>query len=144
METQHVEAAVNQAGEALRAVDAGRTATVLGAVLGFLTVALGAFAAHGLAPRLEPRLLANFRTGVEYQGIHALALLALGALLRAQGASRAGTVATVAFAVGVLVFSGSLYALALSGVRALGAVTPIGGVSFLVGWATFAWLAATR
>ncbi len=103
----------------------------IGAGLMFLTVALGAFGAHGLKTRLAPEMLAIFETGVRYQAYHALGLLALAAL---KGPDRAGW----CFLVGIVLFSGSLYALALTGVRWLGAITPIGGVLFLVGWALFA------
>ncbi len=107
----------------------------LGASYGFLAVALGAFGAHALKARLTPDLLAVWKTGVEYHFYHALALLAVGLLARQLQPSGALTAAGVCFALGVLVFSGSLYALALSGVRVLGAVTPFGGLLFLVGWA---------
>ncbi|HEY0916954.1 MAG TPA: DUF423 domain-containing protein [Solimonas sp.] len=107
----------------------------LGASYGFLAVALGAFGAHALKARLTPDLLAVWKTGVEYHFYHALALLAVGLLARQLQPSGALTAAGVCFALGVLLFSGSLYALALSGVRVLGAVTPFGGLLFLVGWA---------
>ncbi len=107
----------------------------LGASYGFLAVALGAFGAHALKAKLTPDLLAVWKTGVEYHFYHALALLAVGVLARQLQPSGALTAAGVCFALGVLVFSGSLYALALSGVRVLGAVTPFGGLLFLVGWA---------
>jgi uncharacterized membrane protein YgdD (TMEM256/DUF423 family) len=107
---------------------------VLGSVYGFLGVALGAFGAHGLRARLGPDLLAVWKTGVEYQFYHALALLAVGLLARGAVNTGALNLAGLCFAAGVLLFSGSLYALALSGVRVLGAVTPIGGVLFLAGW----------
>lgn len=112
----------------------------LGAVNGFLAVALGAFAAHGLKGLLGPGLLDVFRTGVDYQAIHALALLAVG-ILGAQAHDRSGAlrVAGWAFLVGIVLFSGSLYLLALTGTRWLGAVTPFGGTAFLVGWAALAW-----
>lgn len=106
----------------------------LGSAYGFLAVALGAFGAHGLKTRLSPELLAVWHTGVDYHVYHALALLAVGLLAREQPLgllSAAGT----CFALGVLLFSGSLYALALSGVRVLGAITPFGGLLFLLGWA---------
>lgn len=103
----------------------------IGAGLMFLTVALGAFGAHGLKTRVTPEMLAVFETGVRYQAYHALGLLALAAL---KGPDKAGW----CFVAGVALFSGSLYALALTGVRWLGAITPIGGVLFLVGWALFA------
>jgi uncharacterized membrane protein YgdD (TMEM256/DUF423 family) len=100
----------------------------LGALSGALSVAAGAFGAHALKVRLAPDLLAVFETGARYQGLHALALLAAawgGRLPRAAG---------WCFVAGTLLFSGSLYALALSGVRTLGAVTPFGGVLLLAGW----------
>ncbi|WP_028079914.1 DUF423 domain-containing protein [Solimonas soli] len=105
----------------------------IGALYGFLGVAFGAFGAHALRARLSPDLLAVWKTAVEYQFYHAGALLLIGLWLRAQQ-SPALQVAGVCFALGVLLFSGSLYALALSGVRGLGAVTPLGGLLFLVGW----------
>lgn len=107
----------------------------LGATYGLLGVALGAFGAHGLRNRLSPELLAAWKTGVEYQFYHAFALLAVGWMLRSLGSS-ALQLAGLSFAIGVLLFSGSLYALALSGIRGLGAITPLGGLLFLVGWAS--------
>ncbi len=107
---------------------------LLGGAYGFLGVALGAFGAHGLRARLGPDLLAVWKTGVEYQFYHAFALLAVGLLARGAVHTGALNLAGLCFAAGVLLFSGSLYALALSGVRVLGAVTPIGGVLFLAGW----------
>jgi len=113
----------------------------LGCVSGFLGVALGAFAAHGLKSRVAPDLLAIFETGVRYHLVHALALLAAAwAYARWPGAwSAAGG---WLFLAGIVVFSGSLYALALTGQRWLGAVTPLGGLAFLGGWACLAWAAA--
>lgn len=105
----------------------------LGAASGFLTVALGAFAAHGLKARLPADLLAIFHTGVDYQGLHALALLACG-LWALQRPARSLAIAAWAFLLGTLVFSGSLYLLALTGLRWLGAITPLGGSALLVGW----------
>jgi uncharacterized membrane protein YgdD (TMEM256/DUF423 family) len=107
----------------------------LGATLGFLGVALGAFGAHGLKDRLGPGMLDVYKTGVLYHLIHALAVLAVG--LGAQRLARPRAVATL-FALGVVVFSGSLYALALTGVTTLGAITPIGGLLFMAGWVTLA------
>ncbi len=111
--------------------------TFAGAVSGFLSVALGAFAAHALKGRLAPELLAVIETGVRYQLAHALALVALGL-----GAGRLTPRDTRAvgglFVLGSALFSGSLYVLAGTGVRAWGAVTPLGGAAFLAGWA---WLA---
>ncbi|TAJ52218.1 MAG: DUF423 domain-containing protein [Nevskiaceae bacterium] len=114
-----------------------------GAIYGFLGVALGAFGAHGLRERLTPDLLAVWKTAVEYQFYHALALLLVG-LLASQRPSIALTNAGICFALGVLIFSGSLYTLALSGQRWLGAITPIGGLLFLAGWALLFWAALKR
>ena len=106
----------------------------IGALMGFVGVGLGAFGAHALKGRLSPEMLAVFETGVRYQMYHALALLATAALMsRSEG--RAVIVAGWSFTAGILIFSGSLYALALTGVTILGAVTPIGGLAFLIGWA---------
>ena len=105
----------------------------LGAVSGLVAVAAGAFGAHALRARLDPSALAVFETGARYQMCHALALIAVAwAAARWPGPwpGRAGWL----FVAGTLLFSGSLYALALSGIRALGAVTPFGGVAFLAGW----------
>jgi len=99
-----------------------------GATSGFLAVAAGAFGAHALRTRLTAERLATFQTGAQYQMYHALALLLVGLL----GARFA--VAGWAFLVGTILFSGSLYALCLTDVRMLGAVTPFGGAAFLVGW----------
>lgn len=98
-----------------------------GAAFMFLAVGLGAFGAHALKARLEPDMLAIFETGVRYQVYHALALLLLAAV---RGPSKVGW----CFTAGIVLFSGSLYILALTGVKKWGAVTPIGGVLFLVGW----------
>jgi uncharacterized membrane protein YgdD (TMEM256/DUF423 family) len=114
-----------------------RTFLLIGALAGFIGVALGAFGAHGLRSRLSADMLAVFETGVRYQMYHALAILVValaaarldGWLLRAAGWLFTG---------GIVLFSGSLYALALSGLTVLGAVTPIGGLAFLAGWACLA------
>jgi len=111
-----------------------------GAISGGLAVAAGAFGAHALRTRLAPDLLAVWKTGADYQLAHALALLAAGWLvMRAPGAASAA--AGWLFLAGTVLFSGSLYALALTGVRVLGAVTPLGGVAFLGGWVALAWAA---
>ncbi|MFQ5669315.1 MAG: DUF423 domain-containing protein [Acidobacteriota bacterium] len=110
----------------------------LGAVSAFLGVAAGAFGAHGLKTRLPPDLLAVFEVGVRYHLLHAV-----GLMLSAWAVHRwPGSVVTWSgwsFAAGTLIFSGSLYALALTGQRWLGAVTPLGGLAFLVGWLCLAW-----
>lgn len=114
----------------------------LAAISGFLAVALGAFGAHALKTRLTPEMLAVWRTGVDYQFYHALALLLLGMLAR-QTPSGTLDLAGGCFAAGIVLFSGSLYALALSEVRVLGAITPFGGLLFLAGWLLLGY-AATR
>jgi uncharacterized membrane protein YgdD (TMEM256/DUF423 family) len=116
--------------------------------MAFLAVAAGAFGAHGLKEKLAPEMLAVYETGCRYQMYHALALVLVGLLAR-QGASgpRALAGAGAAFLAGILLFSGSLYALALTGERWLGAVTPFGGLFFLLGWLLFlraAWGRGSR
>jgi uncharacterized membrane protein YgdD (TMEM256/DUF423 family) len=114
-----------------------RTFLLIGAIAGFIGVALGAFGAHGLRSRLSVDMLAVFETGVRYQMYHALAILIVAlALARIDGwlIRAAGWL----FTAGIVMFSGSLYALALSGISVLGAVTPIGGLAFLAGWACLA------
>jgi len=106
--------------------------TSVAAGLGFLAVILGAFGAHGLRARLDPAALDIWRTAVLYHLVHAAVLL--GVALAGERL-RAARVACWLFCVGVLVFSGTLYLLALGGPRWLGAVTPVGGVAFLGGWA---------
>lgn len=95
---------------------------------------LGAFGAHGLRARISPEMLSVFETGVRYQMYHALAIFAVGLMLPTFGGWMIRA-AGWAFALGIVLFSGSLYALALSGVTMLGAITPLGGLAFLVGWA---------
>ncbi|HYT05402.1 MAG TPA: DUF423 domain-containing protein [Gemmatimonadales bacterium] len=110
-----------------------RTFATLGGVSGFLGVAAGAFGAHALRSRLSPDMLAAFETGARYQMSHALALLAVAwAVTRWPGP--AVRVAGWLFVAGTVIFSGSLYLLALTGVRGLGTVTPLGGLAFLAGW----------
>lgn len=110
-----------------------RVLLLLAALFGFTGVGLGAFAAHGLKGQLSAEYLTVFQTGVHYQMLHALALLALAALWQRLG-GRLLTAAGVCFCVGILLFSGSLYALTLSGISALGMITPVGGLTFLAGW----------
>ncbi|MBD9564603.1 DUF423 domain-containing protein [Pseudomonas sp. PDM09] len=106
---------------------------MLAAFFGFTGVALGAFAAHGLKSRLSAEYLAIFHTGVTYQLVHTLALLGV-ALLATQIPGRLITWVGASFAIGILLFSGSLYLLTITGISKLGIVTPIGGLAFLVGW----------
>src|SRR5450631_4055849 len=112
-----------------------RTFILLAAILGFVGVALGAFGAHGLRGRLTPEMLAVFETGVRYQMYHVFALLIVSSAIGHLGNARLLVLAGWSFFVGILVFSGSLYALALTSTGILGAITPIGGLAFLVGWA---------
>ena len=116
---------------------------MIGAVSAGLGVAAGAFGAHALRARLEPRLLEVFETAVRYQMYHALALLAV-----AWVASRVpGSMSTAAgwlFVAGTVIFSGSLYAMVFTGIRALGAITPIGGVCFIAGWVCLALAARSQ
>jgi uncharacterized membrane protein YgdD (TMEM256/DUF423 family) len=117
-----------------------RTFLLIGALAGFIGVAFGAFGAHALRGRLSPDMLAVFETGVRYQMYHAFAVLIValatsrfdGWLIRAAGWS---------FTIGIVLFSGSLYALALTGVTKLGMITPLGGLAFLAGWALLLVLA---
>ena len=112
----------------------------LGALSALVAVAAGAFGAHALRERLAPDLLAVFETGARYHMYHALALLAAAwAIGRWPGS--APVTAGWLFVAGTLVFSGSLYLLALTGQRWLGAVAPLGGLAFILGWAALAWAA---
>ena len=119
-----------------------RLFVTLGAASGFVAVAAGAFGAHALRARLAPDLLPVFETAARYQMYHALALLGV-AWVAARWPGPLPQWAGWLFLVGTLLFSGSLYALALSGVRWLGAITPLGGAAFLAGWICLA-LAAGR
>lgn len=106
----------------------------LGALFGLLGVCLGAFGAHELRGRVSGEMLAVFHTGVNYQFYHALALLAVGLLLTLWPGNKLLFWAGGLFTAGVVIFSGSLYVLAISGVRWLGAITPVGGLSLIAGW----------
>jgi uncharacterized membrane protein YgdD (TMEM256/DUF423 family) len=113
---------------------------MIGCISGFFAVALGAFGAHGLRDSLSERAMAIYQTAVHYHMIHALALIGLG-LWAAQNSMMDTKLAGWAFTVGIIIFSGSLYALAVTDLKFLGAITPIGGVCFLTGWIAFAFLA---
>ncbi len=115
-----------------------RVFAVAGSVSALVAVAAGAFGAHALRTRLTPDMLAIFETGARYQMYHALALFGV-AWAVSRGAGNAAAWSGWLFVAGTVIFSGSLYALAFSGVRMLGAVTPLGGVAFLLGWACLAW-----
>ena len=113
---------------------------VLAAINGFLAVAFGAFAAHGLQGRIEAHALAIFETAARYHMYHALAM-GLAALCQRGAAATAAQWAAGFFLAGIVLFSGSLYLLALPAFRPLAFVTPIGGLAFLMGWAALAWTA---
>ncbi len=120
----------------------GRTWIGIGALLGALTVAFGALGAHALEDRLSPAMLELWHTAVLYQGLHALASIAFGSWR--ERAPRSSALPGVLLLAGVVAFSGSLYAYALGGPRALVHVTPVGGVLMLAGWLAWAWQALGR
>lgn len=110
---------------------------VIGALMALIGVAAGAFGAHGLRPILSEKMMTVFETGVRYHLVHALAMVIAG--LSAQGfGHRIFAWAGWSFFIGLLLFSGSLYTLALSGIRGLGILTPFGGLAFLIGWGLLA------
>jgi uncharacterized membrane protein YgdD (TMEM256/DUF423 family) len=118
----------------------GKQWIMVGAISGFFGVAFGAFGAHALKEVLSARALAIYHTAVEYQMVHALALIALG-VFGMLNSSLDTQFTGWAFTLGITIFSGSLYALAVTDLKFLGAVTPIGGLAFLAGWIGFAFLA---
>jgi uncharacterized membrane protein YgdD (TMEM256/DUF423 family) len=103
------------------------------AISGALAVVLGAFGAHGLKKIISPEMLEVYKTGVQYQFYHTFSLLAVGILMQFRQ-SKALNWSAYFFIAGIVLFSGSLYALAISGIKVLGAITPIGGVAFIAGW----------
>jgi uncharacterized membrane protein YgdD (TMEM256/DUF423 family) len=116
-----------------------RTAITLAALLMCLAVAAGAFGAHALRTRLSAEMLGTWQTAVQYHAWHAIGLALVG-LLSIHAPDRAGLgLAAWLFVAGIVIFSGSLYTLALTGNRAWGAATPVGGVAFVLGWLAFAW-----
>ncbi len=117
----------------------------MGAVSGLSSVAAGAFGAHGLRGRIAPEMLAVFETGARYQMYHALLLCVVGGLFWRVGAAAAGTLNLCGglLLAGTVLFSGSLYVLALTGQRSLGAITPLGGLCFMAAWGVLA-IAALR
>lgn len=119
--------------------------TAIGSVFLLLAVALGAFGAHGLKDRLSEHALSVYEKAVFYHFIHAIGLLIVGLLAKTNtisltGANRVGWLLSI----GIVIFSGSLYALAISGVRVLGAITPLGGIAFIAAWALLAFAAITK
>ena len=118
-----------------------RTFFLIGSLLGSISVALGAFGAHALRDRIEASMLANYQTGVSYMFYHTLALfIVVLALTRWPGSSQAVWAGWL-FVIGIIFFSGSLFLMAFTGMRWLGAITPIGGVAFIAGWLLLAWTA---
>ncbi|HEY4553685.1 MAG TPA: DUF423 domain-containing protein [Bacillaceae bacterium] len=111
-----------------------KTFIILGAINAFLAVGLGAFGAHALEGKLEPKYLEVWKTGVTYQMFHALGLIAIGILSGNVQASSLLGWSGWAMLIGIILFSGSLYVLSISGIRVLGAITPFGGVAFLISW----------
>jgi len=120
-----------------------KTFIVIGALAGLLAVMLGAFGAHGLRGQIDETLLAAFNTGAQYQMYHALALLMVGILAQLFPAQKLLRWSGSFFIAGMILFSGSLYALALTQIKWFGPVTPVGGVAFMVGWLLLAF-AATK
>ena len=111
----------------------------LGALNAAIAVAAGAFAVHGLRDRLAARALEVFETGARYHMYHAVAMVLAGLLVATRGAAPTSSTAGWLFQAGIVLFSGSLYALALTGTKGLGAITPLGGIAFLAGWLWLAW-----
>lgn len=111
---------------------------------GFIAVSLGAFGAHILRDKLSPQLLNTFQTGVQYQMYHTLAMLGIGLMLLNFPAANLLRVSAYFMMAGIVLFSGSLYLLSLTGIRWLGAITPLGGVCFLTAWALIIWFAARQ
>jgi len=108
----------------------------IAAIFGFLVVAIGAFGAHAIKDRIDAKMLDIYHTAVQYQMYHTLALIGVAFLIKFFPESRIFVLSGWFFTLGIIIFSGSLYALSLSGITKLGAITPIGGLCFLVAWAT--------
>jgi uncharacterized membrane protein YgdD (TMEM256/DUF423 family) len=115
-----------------------KLAIVAGAFTGGIGVALGAFGAHGLRGTVEDRLLETFQTAVQYQMMHALALILMAVVIQQWGRSLAFDITVYAFIAGIVLFSGSLYGLVLTEMKWLGPVTPVGGLCFIAGWFSLA------
>jgi len=111
----------------------------LGSVNAFIAVGLGAFGAHGLKSRITPDLLDVYQTGVHYHLFHALGLILVGVIAHWLGNSNLVTWSGGLILSGIIIFSGSLYVLSLTGIRTFGAITPVGGVAFLAGWILLAY-----
>ena len=117
---------------------------ILAGLNGFLAVSIGAFAAHILRDRLSPQLLTTFQTGVQYHMYHALGLFGIGLLMLNFPASNLLRVSAYLMIAGIVLFSGSLYLLSITGPRWLGAITPLGGLCFLTAWGLIVWFAAKQ
>jgi uncharacterized membrane protein YgdD (TMEM256/DUF423 family) len=119
-----------------------RLALTLAGIFMFVAVATGAFGAHMLNGRVDPSLMPAWQSAVQYHAWHALALLGVGVLLLQLPGKRGLKLAAWLFAAGIVLFSGSLYLAVLTGQRALGLITPVGGVAFLAGWVALTWSVA--
>lgn len=117
---------------------------MLAGINGFLAVSLGAFAAHGLRNKLSPELLNTFQTGVQYHMYHALALFGIGLLMINFPNTNLLRISAYMMLAGIVLFSGSLYLLSATGIRWLGAITPLGGLCFLAAWALIAYFATKQ
>ena len=117
---------------------------ILAGINGFLAVSIGAFAAHTLRDRLSPELLDTFQTGVQYHMYHALGLFGIGLLMLNFPTSNLLRISAYLMIAGIVLFSGSLYLLSITGTRWLGAITPLGGLCFLSAWALIVWFAAKQ
>ncbi|RKP54160.1 DUF423 domain-containing protein [Cohnella endophytica] len=116
----------------------------IGAIAAMLSVAIGAFGAHMLENRISADDLDVYKTGVQYQMFHSIGILFIAILLERMPANKPALWAARLLTIGIVLFSGSLYVLALSGVKVLGAITPIGGVAFIAGWISLAFAARRK
>jgi len=117
---------------------------ILAGINGFLAVSIGAFAAHTLRDRLSPELLNTFQTGVQYHMYHALGLFGIGLLMLNFPSSTLLRISAYLMMAGIVLFSGSLYLLSITGTRWLGAITPLGGLCFLTAWMLIVWFATRQ
>ncbi|RHX87797.1 DUF423 domain-containing protein [Leptospira stimsonii] len=120
-----------------------KTILILSSISGFLAVAIGAFGAHALKPYLTPEMIVIYETGNKYHLIHSIPPLILAITGYVQS-SRFALISSILYLAGIFIFSGSLYLLAITGIRVLGAITPIGGISFLLAWAFLGWSALSQ
>lgn len=120
-----------------------RQMIAIGSLMGFLAVIAGTFGAHGLEQRLSEDMLHTYEVGVRYHMYHALVLLALGGWSHGLSPKHSAAM-LVSFSMGIILFSGSLYLLAISGIRWLGMITPLGGLCFLVGWGLLFFISLSK